>query len=45
MSKRKLSKGVLDMKFMKKTKVKTEKEQEIEQQQEMYKDEITPNMK
>lgn len=41
----KLSKSILDMKFMKKTKVRVEQEEDDAQGQAMYSDQITPQMR
>lgn len=41
----KLSKSILDMKFMKKTKVRVEQEEDDAQGQAMYSNEITPQMR
>ncbi|XP_046403997.1 M-phase phosphoprotein 6 [Ischnura elegans] len=44
-TKRKLSKNILEMKFMKRSKEKAEKEKEDEDRQIMFSHEITPGMK
>ncbi|KAG8227577.1 hypothetical protein J437_LFUL000677 [Ladona fulva] len=44
-TKRKLSKNILEMKFMKRSKEKAEKEKEDEERQIMFSHEITPGMK